>query len=165
MPHAQGSPRDHGARGDLRDAPKGKAPTFMVAALKNPIGANLDRIQIVEGWLDRRGELQEKVYDVVWSTSGHLVPTATCRPWATPSTCPTPLTATRLAIQNSSRFGAIRISTPGLRAFYSAHVIEISTPRWTAYDAKCFKVKMPPEVPMTILERAYTSPIWYTPRS
>ena len=53
--------------GDLSDAPRGKAPTFLVAALKDPIGANLDRYQIVKGWLDKGGKLQEKVYDVAWS--------------------------------------------------------------------------------------------------
>jgi len=110
------------------------------------------RIQIVKGWLDRRGELQEKVYDVV--SSDKRTPGADGKLPAVGNTVDELITVWR-----NPDFDA------GLRAFYYARVIEIPTPRWTAYDAKYFKIKMPPEVPMTIQERAYTSPIWYTPRS
>ena len=74
--------------GDLRTAPAGKAPTFLVAALKDPLSGNLDRIQIVKGWIDAKGERQEKVYDVAWATRRRAsrTPTASCRRWATPST-------------------------------------------------------------------------------
>ena len=149
--------------GDLRDAPAGKAPTFLVAALKDPIGANLDRIQIIKGWLDTQGGLQEKVYDVAWSgdrkagADGKLppvgntvdVPNAT---WTNTIGAPELIT-----VWKDPNFD------PRLRAFYYARVIEIPTPRWTAYDAQRFGITMDPKVPMTTQERAYTSPIWYTP--
>ena len=77
--------------GDLSDAPTGKAPTFLVAALKDPIGANLDRIQIVKGWLDKGRQLHEKVYDVVWAAAtASPARTASCRRSATPWTWRTP---------------------------------------------------------------------------
>jgi Protein of unknown function (DUF3604) len=151
--------------GDLTDAPAGKAPTFLVAALKDPIGANLDRIQVVKGWLDAKGQTHEKVFDVAWSGSRK----------PDPSTGKLPLVGTTVDVANATwtnTIGASELITvwkdpdfdPAQRAFYYARVLEIPTPRWTAYDAKYFGVKMPPEVPMTGQERAYTSPIWYTPR-
>jgi Protein of unknown function (DUF3604) len=151
--------------GDLRAAPAGKSPTFLVAALKDPIGANLDRIQIIKGWLDKAGKTQEKVYDVVWS--GERKPGGDGK---------LPLVGNTVDVPNatySNSIGAPELIKvwkdpdfdPALRAFYYVRVIEIPTPRWTAYDAKYFGVKMPPEVLMTTTERAYTSPIWYTPGS
>jgi hypothetical protein len=149
--------------GDLSDAPKGKAPTFLVAALKDPIGANLDRYQIVKGWLDAKGETHEKVYDVAWSGDrkaggdgkipavGNTVDVANAT-WTNTIGAPE-----LVAVWKDPDFN------PALRAFYYGRVIEIPTPRWTAYDAKYFGVTMPKEVPMTTTERAYTSPIWYTP--
>jgi hypothetical protein len=165
MPAAIGYHKGVPMGGDLRDAPKGKAPTFMVAALKDPIGANLDRIQIVKGWLDRQGELQEKVYDVVWSDK--RTPGADGKLPAVGNTVDVPNATYSNSIGDPELITVWRDPDfdAGLRAFYYARVIEIPTPRWTAYDAKYFKVRMPPEVPMTIQERAYTSPIWYTPRS
>ena len=151
--------------GDLTDAPAGKAPTFLVAALKDPIGANLDRIQVVKGWLDAKGATHEKVYDVTWS--GNRKPD--------PGTGKVPPVGSTVDVANATwtnTIGASELITvwkdpdfdPAQRAFYYARVLEIPTPRWTAYDAKYFGVKMPPEVPMTGQERAYTSPIWYTPK-
>src|SRR5690242_12912914 len=150
--------------GDLSDAPKGKAPTFLVAALKDPIGANLDRYQIVKGWLDAKGATHERVYDV--AVSGGRAIDAEGR-------CKTPVGDT-VDVANASwtnTIGATELIAvwrdpdfnPSERAFYYGRVIEIPTPRWTAYDAKYFSVQMPKEVPMTTTERAYTSPIWYTP--
>jgi hypothetical protein len=151
--------------GDLRDAPRGKAPTFLVAALKDPIGGNLDRIQIVKGWVDAKGERAEKVYDVVWSGDrkpgadgkipavGNTVDVANAT-WANTIGAPE-----LIAVWKDPSFDA------KLRAVYYARVIEIPTPRWTAYDAKRFGIEMPKEAPMTTQERAYTSPIWYTPGS
>ena len=149
--------------GDLANAPAGRAPTFLVAALKDPIGANLDRIQIVKGWLDARGNLQERVYDAVWS--GERKPDAKGK---------LPAVGNTVDVANAiwtNTIGAGELITvwqdpnfnPKERAFYYARVIEIPTPRWTAYDAKRFNVKMDPKVPMITQERAYTSPIWYTP--
>jgi Protein of unknown function (DUF3604) len=150
--------------GDLTDAPKGKAPTFLVAALKDPIGANLDRYQIIKGWLDAKGQLHEKIYDVAWSAGRK----------PDPKTGKLPSVGTTVDVENATwtnTIGATELIAvwsdpefdPAQRAFYYGRVIEIPTPRWTAYDAKYFGVKMPKEVPMTTTERAYTSPIWYTP--
>ncbi|MBW2503573.1 MAG: DUF3604 domain-containing protein [Deltaproteobacteria bacterium] len=149
--------------GDLTQAPEGKAPSFLVAALKDPIGANLDRIQIVKGWMDAKGELHEKVFDVVWG--GDRKPDANGR---------LPSVGSTVDIENATwtnTIGAGELITvwkdPDFEAkesaFYYARVIEIPTPRWTAYDAKRFGVKPPPGTRMTVTERAYTSPIWYTP--
>jgi len=148
---------------DLTNQPDGKAPTFLVAALKDPLSGNLDRIQIIKGWLNARGERQEKVYDVVWSGDrrpggdGKLppvgntvdVPNAT---WTNTIGAPE-----LIAVWTDPDFD------PDLPAVYYARVIEIPTPRWTAYEAMRFSVTMSAEVPMITRERAYTSPIWYTP--
>jgi hypothetical protein len=149
--------------GDLRHAPAGQAPTFLVAALKDPIGANLDRIQIIKGWLDAQGELHEKVYDVVWGgdrkpgPDGKLPPVGNTVDVAN-ATWTNTIGATELiTVWKDPDFD------PSQRAFYYVRVLEIPTPRWTAYDAKYFGIQLPPEVPMTHQERAYTSPIWYTP--
>ena len=149
--------------GDLRPAPAGKAPTFLVAALKDTQSGNLDRVQIVKVWLGAGGQRQEKVYDVVWSgdrkagADGKL-----------------PAVGNTVDVGNAiwtNTIGAVELITawtdpdfdPRLRAAYYARVIEIPTPRWIAYEAKRFGITMSAEVPMTTQERAYTSPIWYTP--
>ena len=149
--------------GDLQQPPAGKSPTFLVAALKDPLSGNLDRYQIIKGWMDVSGELHEKVYDVAWSGDrkpdadgklpevGNTVNTEDAN-WT--NTIGTP---ELIAVWKDPDFD------PSLRAFYYGRVIEIPTPRWTAYEAKRFGIKMPSEVPMMIQERAYTSPIWYTP--
>ena len=150
--------------GDLTGAPAGKAPTFLVAALRDPIGANLDRYQIVKGWLDAKGELHERIYDVAVSGGRSIGADGRCK---------TPVGNT-VDVKNatwSNTIGAPELiavwKDPDFDAkqstFYYGRVIEIPTPRWTAYDAKRFGVEMSKEVPMTTTERAYTSPIWYTP--
>ena len=150
--------------GDLGAAPDGKSPTFLVAALKDPIGANLDRIQVVKGWLDKKGELHEKIYDVAWG--GDRKPDA--------KTGKLPAVGSTVDVASATwtnTIGAPELITvwkdpdfdPSQRAFYYARVIEIPTPRWTAYDAQRFGIKMDKNVRMTTQERAYTSPIWYTP--
>ncbi|RDJ27251.1 DUF3604 domain-containing protein [Bosea caraganae] len=149
--------------GDLKTAPAGKSPTFLVAALKDVIGANLDRIQIIKGWLGKDGKPQEKVYDVVWSGDRKPGPDGKV-----------PSVGSTVDIQNATWTNTIGASEliatwkdpdfdAGLRAFYYVRVLEIPTPRWTAYDAKRFGTKPLPGTRMTITERAYTSPIWYTP--
>ncbi|MHC4617020.1 MAG: DUF3604 domain-containing protein [Planctomycetota bacterium] len=150
--------------GDLRKAPAGKAPTFLVAALKDPIGANLDRIQIIKGWLDSKGELHEKVYDVAVSDGRKIGRDGRCKTKV----------GNTVDVKNatwSNTIGDTELITvwkdpdfdAGELAFYYARVIEIPTPRWTAYDAMRFGIEMLDDVPMTTQERAYTSPIWYTP--
>ena len=151
--------------GDLSGAPQGKAPTFLVAALKDPIGANLDRYQIVKGWLDKSGTLQEKVYDVAWSggrkpdaKSGKLPPVGNTVDVANANWTNTIGAPELIAVWRDPDFDA---SQP---AFYYGRVIEIPTPRWTAYDAKRFGNKPLAGTAMTLQERAYTSPIWYRPK-
>ena len=149
--------------GDLRDAPQGKAPTFLVAALKDPIGANLDRYQIVKGWLTREGKLEEKIYDVAASgnrrpgTDGKLAAVGNTVDVANATYTNTIGAGELIAVWKDPQFD------PAQRAFYYGRVVEIPTPRWTAYDAKRFGVRPLPGTPMTMAERAYTSPIWYTP--
>jgi hypothetical protein len=149
--------------GDLSTAPAGKAPTFLVAALRDAIGANLDRIQVVKGWMDAKGVLHEKVYDVVWSggrkpgADGKLPPVGNTVDVANATWTNTIGAPELIAVWRDPDFDA------SLRAFYYARVLEIPTPRWTAYDAKRFGTKPLPGTRMTVIERAYTSPIWYTP--
>ncbi len=150
--------------GDLRKAPAGKRPTFLLAAMKDPYSGNLDRIQVVKGWMDKTGKTEEKVYDVVWSDGrkpgadgrlpavGNTVDVANAT-WTNSIGSPE-----LVAVWEDPDFD------PAESAFYYARVIEIPTPRWTAYEAKRYGIKMPAEVPMTTQERAYTSPIWYSPR-
>jgi hypothetical protein len=141
-----------------------KSPSFLVLALMDPVGGNLDRIQMVKGWLDSKGELHEKVYDIAWSDNRIQ----------NPITGKLPPVGNTVNIPDASwtnTIGDVQLSTvwrdPDFdnaeQAFYYVRVLEIPTPRWTAYDAKRFNVKMGPEVPMTLQERAYTSPIWYIP--
>jgi hypothetical protein len=150
--------------GDLNSAPQGKSPTFLVAALKDPIGANLDRYQIVKGWLDDQGKLHEQVYDVVWSgnrkpdpQTGALPPVGNTVDVANATWTNTIGAPELIAVWKDPDFD------PSEPAFYYGRVIEIPTPRWTAYDAKRFGVKPLEGTRMAQQERAYTSPIWYTP--
>lgn len=136
-----------------------------MAALKDPIGANLDRYQIVKGWLDSDGKPHEKVYDVVWGgdrkpdSNGKLSPVGNTVD-VTNATYSNTIGATELiAVWKDLDFD------PKQRAFYYGRVIEIPTPRWTAYDAKHYKLKVSKDIQMVTQERAYTSPIWYTPGS
>lgn len=148
---------------DLKAAPNGKAPSFLIAAMKDPAGANLDRVQIIKGWLGADGETHEKIYDVKWS--GDRQPGANGK-------LPPVGNSVNLADANyTNSFGASELITVWIdpdfdanqRAVYYVRVLEIPTPRWTSYDAVRFKEKMPAKVPMTHQERAFTSPIWYTP--
>ncbi len=149
--------------GDLRRRDGGSAPTFMVYALRDPIGANLDRIQIVKGWLDAGGKTHEKVYDVAWSgdrqpgSQGELPPVGN---------------TVDVANANwTNSIGASELGTvwtdpgfdPQQAAFYYARVLEIPTPRWIVYDAHRFGIDIPEAAETIHQERAYTSPIWYTP--
>ena len=150
--------------GDLNDAPKGKSPTFLVAALKDPIGANLDRMQVIKGWLGKDGKTQERIYDVAVSGERKIDGDGRCKT-DVGNTVDVP-NATWSNTIGASEFITVWKDPdfdPAQRAFYYVRVIEIPTPRWTAYDAKYFGITLPKEVPMTTTERAYTSPIWYTP--
>jgi hypothetical protein len=169
LPAAVGYAKGVPMGGDLpaiADSTKaGRAPTFLVAALKDPIGANLDRIQIVKGWLDAQGQVHEKVYDVVWGDAakrnpgpdGKLPPVGSTVDVANATWTNTIGTPELIAVWKDPDFDSAQ------RAFYYVRVLEIPTPRWTAYDAKRFGTKPLPGTVMTLQERAYTSPIWYSP--
>ena len=150
--------------GDLPAPADGQSPTFLVAALKDPLGGNLDRFQIVKGWLNGKGELHERVYDVAWSDDRK----------PDPETGRLPGVGTTVDVDAATwtnSIGASELSAvwtdpdfdPDQAAFYYGRVIEIPTPRWTAYDAERFGVEPLDGTRMTVTERAYTSPIWYTP--
>jgi hypothetical protein len=150
--------------GDLPANPAGKkAPSFMAFALRDPIGGNLDRIQIVKGWYD--GEKQhEKVYDVAWS--GERKPGADGKVPAVGNTVDAK-TASWTNTIGASELGGVWTDPdfdPQQRAFYYARVLEIPTPRWSTYDAFRFGVPIPDEAPVSTQDRAYTAPIWYTPK-
>jgi hypothetical protein len=149
--------------GDLSAAPAGKAPTFMFYSLRDPIGANLDRIQIVKGWLDTKGNTHEQVYDVAWSDDRG--PNADGKLPAVGNTVDLE------AASWTNTIGASELATvwtdpdfdPQQKAFYYGRVIEIPTPRWVVYDKVRFGAHIPDEAKLIQQERAYTSPIWYTP--
>ena len=150
--------------GDLTAAPEGKSPTFMVYALRDPVGANLDRIQIIKGWLDKDGKTQERVFDVAVSDGREINAEGRCK-------TPVGNTVDIESANWTNTIGASELLTVWTdpefdsqqKAFYYARVIEIPTPRWSTYDAVRFGESVPKGAPLTTQERAYTSPIWYTP--
>lgn len=149
---------------DLAAAPDGKSASFLVYALRDPMGANLDRVQIVKGWLDGEGKAQERVFDVAVSGGRTISADGRCETLVG-DTVDLSIPAWTNTI-GASELGTVWIDPefdPSLSAFYYARVIEIPTPRWTAYDAVKFKLDLPDEIPLKVQERAYTSPIWYQP--
>jgi hypothetical protein len=148
---------------NLKPSGTGKAPTFFVTALKDPKSGNLDRIQIVKGWLDDKGAQHERIHDVAWS--GDRKPGADGRLPAVGTT----VDAAKATYTNT--IGAPELTAawtdpefkPGERAFYYARVIEIPTPRWSTIDAANLGMAVPQGLPVSIQERAWSSPIWYTP--
>lgn len=149
--------------GDLTHAPVNTSPKFLIRAVRDPDGANLDRVQVVKGWRDRKGELFEKVYDVALSDGR--------RPDGNGKVPPLGSTVNVADASYTNSIGDPELSIvwtdpafdPDQFAFYYLRVLEIPTPRWTAYQAKFFAMDMPDNVPMVTQQRAYTSPIWYTP--
>jgi len=140
-------------------------PKFMISALKDPMGANLDRVQMVKGWVDASGKMQEKVFDVVWSdpakrkiTGGKLAPVGDTIDLKTASYKNTIGAPELRTVWSDPEFN------PKTRAFYYLRVMEIPTPRWPVYDAVRYGAKLPKDAKLKDQERAYTSPIWYTPR-
>ncbi len=141
-----------------------RSPVFIAAALKDPDGANLDRVQIVKGWLDRKGNMQEKVYDVAWSDNRQPDP-------RTGKLLPVGSTVNVERATYTNTIGAAQLAAvwtdpdfdPKVRAFYYLRAIEIPRPRWSTYDAAYFDLELPEEIPRTVQDRAYTSPIWYNP--
>jgi len=160
----QGYKRGVPMGGDLHSSPDGKAPTFMIRALRDPDGANLDRIQVIKGWLDDKGDTHERIYDVAVSDGRKIGEDGRCRE-AVGSTVDlgnatytnTIGSALLTAQWKDPDFDA------GEDAFYYVRVLEIPTPRWTTHDAVFFGIDRPENVPATVQDRAYTSPVWYTP--
>ncbi|WP_084644003.1 DUF3604 domain-containing protein [Ferrimonas futtsuensis] len=150
--------------GDLTVAPEGESPTFMVYALRDPVGANLDRIQIIKGWLDKEGQVHERIFDVAVSDGRAINDEGRCL-------TPVGNTVDIDTANWTNTIGESELATvwtdpefdPQQKAFYYARVIEIPTPRWVLYDRLRFGTEIPKEATLTHQERAYTSPIWYTP--
>ncbi|HTQ99074.1 MAG TPA: DUF3604 domain-containing protein, partial [Candidatus Acidoferrum sp.] len=150
--------------GDLSTAPPGKVPTFLVQVSKDPLSGNLDRVEIIKGWLDAKGKTHEKVYDVAWA--GERKPDAKGFVPALPST----VNIETASYDNTQ--GAVQLNAmwrdpsfdPKQRAFYYVRALEIETPRHQVYDAVALKIDPKKSgKPLTIQERAWSSPIWYTP--
>ena len=151
--------------GDLAATDKG-APRFLVQALKDNIGANLDRVQMVKGWVDKAGKLHEKIFNIVWSDmakrplggDGKIAPVGDT------------VNVARATYANT--IGAAELKTVwtdpefdrSVKAFYYVRVLEIPTPRWVLFDALRYGAKLGPDVQIKDQERAYTSPIWYHPK-
>jgi len=139
------------------------SPSFVVQAMKDPVDANLDRIQIVKGWVDETGATQEKVYDVAWSDERQLDDSGKLP--AVENTVDT----TTAMYENS--VGAVQLAAvwhdpdfnPAQSAFYYARVLQIPTPRHSLYDAVAMEMEKAEDFPDTIQERAYSSAIWYKP--
>ncbi|MEE9360731.1 MAG: DUF3604 domain-containing protein, partial [Hyphomicrobium sp.] len=150
--------------GNLTNAPSGKAPSFMIRALRDPDNANLDRIQVIKGWLDKDGKLHERIYDVACA-DGRAIEKRRCEK-------PVGSTVDVADASYTNTIGDPLLTAhwidpdfdPNQRAVYYVRVLEIPKPRWSAYDQKRFGIQMPADVPMTVQDRAYTSPIWYTPK-
>jgi hypothetical protein len=148
---------------DLSNAPNGSKPGFLIRAVRDPEGANLDRVQIIKGWTSSDGSTHEQVYDVSWSGDR--------KPGKDGKLPPVGSTVNVADASYTNAIGAPFLQTywtdkdfdPSQRAFYYVRVLEIPTPRWTTYDAKAFGVKIPQGAPVDVQERAYTSPIWYQP--
>ncbi|MCH7891787.1 MAG: DUF3604 domain-containing protein [Gemmatimonadetes bacterium] len=160
----QGYSRGVPMGGDLEKAPRRKAPSFMVRALRDPDGANLDRVQIIKGWLDEKGATHERIYDVAVSDGRKIGADGRARK----------AVGNTVDVEKATYTNAIGDPwfaahwkdpdfDPKQHAFYYVRVLEIPTPRWTTYDAAFFGIKRPDTVPATLQDRAYTSPIWYTP--
>ena len=149
---------------ELAAAPRDQTPSFLVSALRDPDGANLDRVQIIKGWRDASGELHERVFDVAVSGDREIGADGRCREEVGSSV--DLAKATWLNSIGASQLTAVWRDPdfePGAHAFYYARILEIPTPHWTAHDAAFFDTKIPDGAPKLTQERVYTSPIWYTP--
>jgi Protein of unknown function (DUF3604) len=156
--HAQGVPMG----GDLKPQ-KGKTPSFLVTALKDPNSGNLDRIQIVKGWLDSTGKQHEKVYNVAWSGKRKLDRSGKLPPVGTSVDLNTATYTNSIGAPQLAAYWTDPDFKSNQNAFYYARVLEIPTPRWNTYDAVKLKMPPSPNLPATLQERAWSSPIWYTP--
>ena len=149
--------------GELSNAVKGKAPRMLVQALRDPDGANLDRVQVIKGWIDSKGNSHERIYDAAVSDDRKIGKDGRAR---------TPVGST-VDIETATYTNSIGAATltahwedpdfdPAQNAFYYVRVLEIPTPRWTTHDAAFYGIERPDTVPATLQDRAYTSPVWYS---
>lgn len=150
--------------GDLTTAPEGKAPTLLIRAIRDPDGANLDRIQVIKGWVDSNGETHEQIYNVAWSGDRKAGSDGKLPPVGNTVNVEQATYSNSIGAAGLQAFWQDPDFNPQQRAFYYVRVIEIPTPNWTTYDAKFFGINRPEGVEPTQQERAYTSPIWYTPQ-
>lgn len=149
--------------GDLTAAPENGTPRFLVQALRDPDGANLDRVQIIKGWVDAAGETHERIFDVAASGDRQADSMGRVRE-------PVGSTVDTAAATYTNTIGAPVLQAhwqdpefdPAQDAFYYVRVIEIPKPRWTTHDAAFYGVPLPDSVPAEVQDRAYTSPIWYS---
>ncbi|GAB5449815.1 MAG: DUF3604 domain-containing protein [Halioglobus sp.] len=151
--------------GDLTATAQGKAPSFMVWAVRDPEGANLDRIQIIKGWVDSSGNTHETVHDVAWGGERKPGPDGKLPPVGDTVDLSVPTWSNDIGAPQLSAVWRDPQFDPAQHAFYYARVIEIPTPRWTAYDRIRLKAPVDDSVKLKTQERAYTSPIWYSPAS
>jgi hypothetical protein len=159
----QGYERGVPMGGDLSAAPDGIAPRFMVRVLRDPDGANIDRIQIVKGWLDQGGAAQEKIFDIA-CPDREIVDGRCSGPVGDTVDVANATYTNTIGRAVLGAFWEDPTFDPAQRAFYYVRVLEIPTPTWIAYDEKVFgKRDAPDEALRKHQERAYTSPIWYTP--
>ncbi len=136
----------------------------MMRAPRDPDGANLDRVQVIKGWLDDQGDTHERIYDVAVSDGRKIGDDGRAKdPVGNTVDIPTATYTNTIGDAVMSAYWQDPEFDPKVPAFYYVRVIEIPTPRWTTYDAAFFAIKLPDNVPPTIQDRAYTSPIWYTP--
>ncbi|MBL0925085.1 MAG: DUF3604 domain-containing protein [Sphingomonadaceae bacterium] len=143
------------------------SPRFMISALKDPEGANLDRVQVVKGWVDTAGRLQEQVFDVVWGDADRRIKASNAK------LPPVGDTVDIAKASYTNSIGDPELRTvwtdpefdPSVRAFYYLRVLEIPTPRWVLYDALRYGAKLLPGTELKSQERAYSSPIWYNPKT
>jgi hypothetical protein len=149
--------------GDLARAPAGARPGFLIRALRDPEGANLDRVQVIKGWLEADGTTREQVYDVAWSGDRKPGKDGDVPPVGTTVNVADASYSNAIGSPFLQTFWTDRDFDPARSAFYYVRVLEIPTPRWTTYDAKVFGVNIPEGAPVDVQERAYTSPIWYSP--
>jgi hypothetical protein len=160
---ARGYARGVPMGGDLKGKPGTPAPTFLIRALKDPKSANLDRIQVVKGWLNAAGEKHEKVFDVAWAGERKPGPDGKLPAIGNTVDLKTATYANTIGAAELAAAWTDPEFKPGERAVYYVRVLEIPTPRWSTYDAVRLKLPLPKDVPHTIQERAWSSPIWYTP--
>jgi len=149
--------------GDFRPPPSGASPRILVRALRDPDGANLDRVQVVKGWLDESGQLQERVYDIACSDDRPLRDGACDRPVGNSVDVETATYTNDIGDALLMAYWEDQSFNERERAFYYVRVLEIPTPRWTTHDAAFYGLDLPDGVPAVQQDRAYTSPIWYTP--